>query len=215
MSSSYCFFEYLDPNLTDTAVMGLNNLQIGDKTLTVRRAQPKTDMGGGGAMHSMMPGFGGALGLDAAAGGLTPAQLAALAALRAQGGLNMAMAAPMMPSAPAAAAPGASRTPPTRVLVLLQMVVPEILTDDQEYQEIFEDIESECRRYGEVKSVVIPRPAKGGGAPVSGLGKVFVEFGAVDQAMKARAEVEGRQFDNRTVVADFWSEDKFARKEFD
>lgn len=204
---SYCFFEYLDPNLTDTAVMGLNNLKIGDKTLTVRRAQPKADhqpgMGVGmpQAYGAMQGGFGG---LDA---GLTPAQLGALAALRAQGGMPPHQMAAPIPSGP-------PRSAPTRVLVLLQMVVADILRDDQEYREIFEDIETECRRYGEVRNVVIPRPHPSG-APVNGLGKVFVEFGHAEQAMKARAEVEGRQFDGRTVAADFWNEDKFARRELE
>lgn len=205
---SYCFFEYVDPNNTDTAVMGLNSLRIGEKTLTVRRAQPKVDAGAGGMM-GMMPMMGGAFGgmggMDAGAGtGLTPVQLAALAALRAQGGLSLA------PSIPAPAA----RNPPTRILVLLQMVVPEILRDDQEYKEIYEDIETECKTHGEVRSVIIPRP-DASGAAVAGLGKVFVEFGTPEQAMKARAEVEGRQFDGRTVQADFWNEDKYARRELE
>lgn len=40
-SKGYCFFEYADPNVTDGAIAGLNNIKIGDKTLTVRRAVPK------------------------------------------------------------------------------------------------------------------------------------------------------------------------------
>jgi splicing factor U2AF subunit len=191
--------------------MGLNNLKIGDKTLTVRRAQPKSEVqpgmgiGMGGAAFGQ--GFGG---MDPGMAGLNPAQLGALAALRAQGGLGGLVPQQM---APTSSMPPA-RSQPTRILVLLQMVVADILRDDQEYKEIYEDIETECRRYGEVRSVIIPRPHPAG-APVNGLGKVFVEFGAVDQAMKARAEVEGRQFDGRTVIADFWNEDKYARRELD
>lgn len=64
-SKGYCFFEYLDPGVTDTAVkvrpsrrrlwhvnhvvsrvlwQGLNGIEIGSKTLTVRRAQARGDM---------------------------------------------------------------------------------------------------------------------------------------------------------------------------
>jgi hypothetical protein len=42
------FFEYLDPSVSDTAVAGLNNLRIGDKTLTVRRTIPKAEMNSAG-----------------------------------------------------------------------------------------------------------------------------------------------------------------------
>lgn len=199
--------------MTDAAVMGLNNLKIGDKTLTVRRAQPKSEVqpGMGVGMNfggPPMPTYQDAGGVT----GLNAAQLGAIASLRAQGGLGaigaLAAAPPSGPAMPPA------RHPPTRVLVLLQMVVPDILRDDQEYNEIFEDIDLECRRYGEVRSVIIPRPRPDNG-PVNGLGKVFVEFASVDQALKARAEVEGRQFDGRTVNADFWPEDKYARRELD
>ena len=40
-SKGYAFFEYLNPALTDEAVNGLNGIRIGEKTLTVRRAQSK------------------------------------------------------------------------------------------------------------------------------------------------------------------------------
>ena len=203
--------------MTDTAVMGLNNLKIGDKTLTVRRAQPKVDAGQatplsggmGGMMGGMMGGFG-ALG-DMGAN-LTPAQIGALAALRAQGGNIPGLGA--APGASVYGAPAVQAKPPTRVLVLLQMVVADILRDDEEYREILEDIESECRRYGEVRCVLIPRPSADG-SHVPGMGKVFVEFGAVEHAVKARAEVEGRQFDGRTVAADYMDEGKWARRELD
>jgi splicing factor U2AF subunit len=197
-SKGYCFFEYLDPSQTDIAVMGLNNLKIGDKTLTVRRAMPKT----GGEQQQQQGGYGhGGDGMSALTAGMTPAQLGALAAMRAQGGL-----------APAAVT--APLRPPTRVLVLLQMVVPDMLVDEQEYREILEDIDLECRRYGEVRGVLIPRPDPSG-RPVPGLGKVFVEFGAIEHAVKARAEVEGRQFDGRTVVADYWDEHMYANHQLD
>jgi splicing factor U2AF subunit len=221
-----CFFEFVDPSVTDTAVAGLNNLNIGDKRLSVRRAQPKADMlGVGGSMGVAaqvgqigggVPG--GLAGLGEMASQLTPAQLAALAALRSQGMSGAGAAAPTIPIIPSGAPVAPVGPPPTRVLVMQQMVVPEILRDDAEYREIFEDIESECRRFGEVRAVVIPRPlppGPGSGAHVPGLGKVFVEFAAMEHAVKARAEIEGRQFDGRTVATTFLEEDKWARRELD
>ena len=35
---SYAFCEYADPQITDTAIAGLNGMQLGDKKLIVQRA---------------------------------------------------------------------------------------------------------------------------------------------------------------------------------
>lgn len=61
---------------------------------------------------------------------------------------------------------------PTEVLCLLNMVVPEELADDQDYQEILEDVRAECCKYGGVRSIEIPRPVDG--VEVPGCGKVNI-----------------------------------------
>ena len=38
--------------------------------------------------------------------------------------------------------------PATEILVLMNMVTPEELTDDEEYEDILEDIKEECGKYG-------------------------------------------------------------------
>merc|ERR1712213_264049 len=65
---------------------------------------------------------------------------------------------------------------PTEVLCLLNMVVAEELADEEEYEDILEDIREECGKFGEVRSLEIPRPVPG--VEVPGLGKVFIEFGS-------------------------------------
>ena len=59
---------------------------------------------------------------------------------------------------------------PTEVLCLLNMVMPEELVDDEDYEEILEDIREECCKYGRVHSIEIPRPVDG--VEVPGCGKV-------------------------------------------
>lgn len=59
---------------------------------------------------------------------------------------------------------------PTEVLCLMNMVAPEELLDDEEYEEIVEDVREECSKYGQVKSIEIPRPVDG--LEVPGTGKV-------------------------------------------
>lgn len=127
------------------------------------------------------------------------AQISALAAIRAGVLTPAALNAP--------------RAPATRVLVLTNMVTVEELMNDQEYREIVEDIEIECRKHGEVRAVVIPRPPTNG-EHVPGLGKVYVEFGSEEAAARARLDVEGRQFGGRTVGAEYMTPEKFANREF-
>ncbi len=77
--------------------------------------------------------------------------------------------APVVPgTAGAGVAPGGGN--PTEVLCLLNMVMPEELTDEEEYEDILEDIREECAKYGVVRSVEIPRPVPG--VEVPGCGKV-------------------------------------------
>ena len=59
---------------------------------------------------------------------------------------------------------------PTEVLCLLNMVTEEELKDEEEYEDILEDIREECGKYGEVRSLEIPRPLPG--VDVPGVGKV-------------------------------------------
>lgn len=62
---------------------------------------------------------------------------------------------------------------PTEVLCLLNMVVPEELVDDEDYEEILEDVREECCKYGGVRSIEIPRPVDG--VEVPGCGKVTTQ----------------------------------------
>lgn len=64
--------------------------------------------------------------------------------------------------------------PATEVLCLLNMVTPDELRDEEEYEDILEDIKEECSKYGIVRSIEIPRPIDG--VEVPGCGKVSKFF---------------------------------------
>jgi len=49
LSKGYAFCEYADPQITDTAIAGLNGMQLGDKKLIVQRASVGKPTDGGGA----------------------------------------------------------------------------------------------------------------------------------------------------------------------
>lgn len=81
--------------------------------------------------------------------------------------------APVQIQVPGMSLVGASG-PPTEVLCLLNMVTPDELKDEEEYEDILEDIKEECNKYGVVRSVEIPRPIEG--VDVPGCGKVRRHF---------------------------------------
>lgn len=183
LSKGYGFCEYMDINVTDAACIGLNDMRLGDKTLTVRRAMSqenaKAVASAAGTVNT---------GLEM---GLDPSRAA-----------MQAMSLAGIPSVPLGT--------PSRVIVLLNMVTPEELEDEEEYADILDDIKGECERFGAVPSLLLPRPRDG--IP-SAVGKVFVEFGDVQSAQGAATELHGRGFSNRTVAVEYMDEGKYARRE--
>uniref|UniRef100_A0A673Z458 Splicing factor U2AF subunit n=1 Tax=Salmo trutta TaxID=8032 RepID=A0A673Z458_SALTR len=101
---------------------------------------------------------------------------------------------------------------PTEVLCLLNMVMPEELVDDEDYEEILEDISEECCKYGSVRSIEIPRPVDG--VEVPGCGKIFVEYVSAVDCQKAMQALTGRKFANRVVVTKYYDPDMYHRQEF-
>lgn len=49
---------------------------------------------------------------------------------------------------------------------------------------------------------------------MDGVGKIFVEFKAVGDAIKAQAALSGRKFANRVVMTTFYPKDKYQNKVF-
>ncbi|XP_037928663.1 splicing factor U2AF 50 kDa subunit-like [Teleopsis dalmanni] len=100
----------------------------------------------------------------------------------------------------------------TEILCLFNMVTPDELRDEEEYEDILEDIKDECNKYGVVRSIEIPRPIRG--VDVPGCGKVFVEFNSILDCQKAQQALTGRRFSNRVVVTSYFEPDKYHRREF-
>ncbi|KAK1963335.1 hypothetical protein LY78DRAFT_660437 [Colletotrichum sublineola] len=96
----------------------------------------------------------------------------------------------------------------TRVLQLLNMVTPEELMDNDDYEEIKEDVHEECAKFGTVLDIKIPRPV-GGSRQSAGVGKIFVKFETKEAAKKALQALAGRKFADRTVVTTYFPEENF------
>lgn len=109
----------------------------------------------------------------------------------------------------------------SRVLQLLNMVTPEELMDNDDYEgmpffaffwsvnayevEICDDVRDECSKYGQILDVKIPRPS-GGSRQSAGVGKIFVKFDSIESTTNALKALAGRKFSDRTVVTTYFSE---------
>ncbi|CAJ2648679.1 unnamed protein product [Trifolium pratense] len=187
-SKGYGFCIYQDPAVTDIACASLNGLKMGDKTLTVRRA---TVSG-----HSKPEEDN----IFARAQQHIAMQKIALEVV----GLNI---------------PGVERIPtseesPTKVLCLTEAVTTEQLTDNGEYEEILEDMRDECRKFGTLMNVVIPRPNPNGELS-TGIGKVFLEYSDCTASLAAKNALHGRKFGGNTVTAVYYPEEKYHSMEYD
>ncbi|RAK80952.1 splicing factor u2af large subunit [Aspergillus fijiensis CBS 313.89] len=96
----------------------------------------------------------------------------------------------------------------SRVLQLLNMVTPEELIDNDDYEEICDDVRDECSKYGQILELKVPRPS-GGSRQSPGVGKIFVKFDTVESATNALKALAGRKFSDRTVVTTYFSEENF------
>lgn len=96
----------------------------------------------------------------------------------------------------------------SRVVQLLNMVTPEELLDSDDYEEICEDVEGECSKYGQIVAMKVPRPI-GGSRQSAGVGKIYVKFDTTESAKKALQALAGRKFADRTVVTTYFPEENF------
>ncbi|KAI7903519.1 uncharacterized protein BX663DRAFT_506732 [Cokeromyces recurvatus] len=170
-NKGFAFCEYADPNVTDLACQGLNNMELGDRKLVVQRASV-------GAKHGTIPHE-----------------------------YHQYTGIPdYLPIT------SAKEEEATRVLQLMNMVTPEELEDDEEYQDIWEDIAEECSKFGTIIDMKIPRPVKD--TQVPGCGLIFVRYETEEQTLEALRALAGRKFADRTVVATFIDEENYLTDNF-
>ncbi|KAJ8554649.1 hypothetical protein ON010_g9835 [Phytophthora cinnamomi] len=101
---------------------------------------------------------------------------------------------------------------PSAVLKMANMVSVDELRDDDEYADLAEDVEEECKRFGNVTGLEIPRPKDDEEVP--GLGCIYVRFEEEDNAVAALKALNGRKFGGNIVKVTYFPLDKFDKHEF-
>lgn len=105
----------------------------------------------------------------------------------------------------------------TRVLELRNVVKEDELANDEDYKEIVLEMHDEGKKYGDLQDVLVPRPEKGEDSMAAGLrgvGRVFFRYNTVAECERAQAMLSGRKFDENTVLAAFYDEEKFGKRDF-
>lgn len=121
------------------------------------------------------------------------------------------------PEIPRPIMPAGESTGENRILLMLNMVTPEDLVDDREYEDVYEDVKEECSKFGVVEDLRIPRPVKKDKTKMwapgeniqdssrideaSGVGRVYVKYSSADSATKAMKSLAGRSFAGRSIIA--------------
>lgn len=186
-SKGYGFCTYQDPLATDVACASLNGLRMGDKTLTVRRATSNS-------------------------GQVKYEQEIVLAQARQHIAMQkMAFETSGLTIPGTEIGPVVTAEIPTKVLCLTEVITPQELFDDVEYGEILEDMKEEGQKFGDLIDVIIPRPED---QKMEGFGKVFLEYSDTLGCTKAKAALGGRKFGGNTIVAIYYPEDKFYKKDY-
>jgi splicing factor U2AF subunit len=103
---------------------------------------------------------------------------------------------------------------PSRVIKLKNLVNVAELLDNSYYEEVFEDIQEQCKKYGRILAIEIPRPNING-SHIPGLGFVYVQYESVDHAMMAVKQLNGIKFAGRKVEVVYYPEDPFKRHMLD
>ncbi|KAM1561614.1 hypothetical protein ACFX1Z_004721 [Malus domestica] len=97
--------------------------------------------------------------------------------------------------------------PPTRVLLLRNMVGPGEVDDELE-----DEVASECAKYGTVTRVLIFEITEPN-FPVDEAVRIFIQFERSEETTKALVDLDGRYFGGRVVRASFYDEERFGNNE--
>ena len=185
LSKGYAFWEFLDPSVSEAAIKGLDGMRLGEKLINVKFA------------NGNPPPIGGynAAGEDGTSTVAAQQQLGYVA---------------NVPLATATALTGGVETTCVR---LKGMVSREELADPTEAAEILEDTEEECKGFGSLVKVLMPRPGPHPDLDPIGVGEVMLKFATVECARRAQRSLNGRKFADRLVGAVFVKESVFDERD--
>jgi splicing factor U2AF subunit len=79
------------------------------------------------------------------------------------------------------------------------MVTEQDLATDEDYQALMQEVREECSKYGHLQQIRIPRQADDSTISLTAVGKIFLEYAHLNEALQAQGELQGRQFGSSIV----------------
>ncbi|KAJ1982463.1 hypothetical protein H4R34_001700 [Dimargaris verticillata] len=174
LSKGFGFCEYADPEMTDRACEALNGMELGDKHIVVQRASLGTRRGAGGPPPGGFRDGGDHHGLPPPPPMShhsafdhrsneemplpRPPPLRSMSGSHHYGQSDRASTTALPLNLSRCVTTDAPAMQPSNVVQLLNMVTKEELVDPDEYEDIKDDIHSECSKYGTITDIRIPRP---------------------------------------------------------
>lgn len=98
----------------------------------------------------------------------------------------------------------------TNVICISNMVDPNEAEDDAEFEDIYEDIKNEVIRFGQVRSILIPR--KKDGYDGSCLGKVYIEYEDAKSAVSAKSVLKTYKFGGHSLDPIYYEPNQFMER---
>lgn len=189
----YAFAEFDNEKVTEEAIAGLNGKEVGSKMLLVQRANQGAKLVTNTSVLNI---------------NYTPVPIldsqSSIAAL-----LNMTVKVEAAIGSLVATKNLSNTLLPTKVLILYNL----FRTEDykcagEDFREIFEDVKGECRKWGKIKTFVIPKTKEG---TIEAPGRVYIYYETVEQSQKAQHELSGRRFQGRLIITSYYPEEKFLK----
>ncbi|KAH7911968.1 hypothetical protein BJ138DRAFT_1172193 [Hygrophoropsis aurantiaca] len=99
-----------------------------------------------------------------------------------------------------------------RILLMLNRVAPDDLTDDNKYSDLYDDVKEECSQYGPVEDLRIPSCEKKGRTAINAI-RLAQESGA--DGVYVKYAPAGRSFAGRPIIAVILSDDSQTTPQLD
>ncbi len=103
---------------------------------------------------------------------------------------------------------------PTKVLCLNNIIKGLDIEEEDKYNEIKDDLKTECEKYGNVLDIFMPRKdVEDNETP--GMGNAYIMFENIEESKLARKFLSMKRFNNKLIYIQYIPEDNFIKRKFE
>ncbi|KAK8815415.1 hypothetical protein WA158_003627 [Blastocystis sp. Blastoise] len=117
------------------------------------------------------------------------------------------------PKWPAFPIPVSTISKPSPVLRVGNILSIEDIEEEEDYEDLKEDLNTEFGKLGTILSMEIPRP-KNGQKICDGLGYVFLQYSSLQESSQATRELRTKTFNGQQLHVEYYPEDLYIQKNY-